>query len=353
MEITSIKQYMDKLLDQDFIAVLFNQRLNKFYPDFKQVDSLIFHPYKRHVGKTSMIMVVEYVLSYLTIDEKIKTISLFSSAHSDGSRTRSFYGQSYLYDHGFDQGNFLVGRPLFYLDEQFAFFYEAVLGRTFRKVMQEKPDQDFSVILDLAARWVKKMHDCPIDKENKFVSFDFSEMSPKPQRFLDDMTKVYPELGKRLDSTFHRLADLKKKNFNTFPVSIIHGDYHPENIIVKKSEPDKIKVIDFTDLSLGDPMVDLGSFIQQIDFMGFECLSRANINKYKTIFLEYYFNKKFEDIDINDLNRINLYQAWVVLRTTLLLFYAKSASHPLGELIEEIDRYLSLAESSQRKINLY
>jgi hypothetical protein len=69
--------------------------------------------------------------------------------------------------------------------------------------------------------------------------------------------------------------------------------------------------------------------------------------------LEYYFNKKFGDIDINDLNRINLYQAWVVLRTTLLLFYAKSASHPLGELIEEIDRYLSLAESSQRKINLY
>lgn len=353
MEINKIKENMDKLLDFDFISNTFNQKMGQFYSDFKKVNNIVFHTYKRHVGKTSMIVVVEYVLSYESTDGQIKNASIFSSAHSDGSRTKAFYSQSYLYEHGFDQGNFLVGRPLFYLDEQFAFFYVAVMGRTLRKLMKEKTGQNFSAILDLAAQWIKKLHNCPMDNANKFTPFEFSEMTPKPARFLEDMSKIYPELGQRLAQTFHRLAELKEKNFNTFPVSIIHGDYHPENIIVKSSELGTIKVIDFTDLSLGDPMVDLGSFIQQIDFMGFECLSRKDINNYKLSFLEYYFSKKFEDIDINDLKRINLYQAWVVLRTTLLLFYAKSASHPLGELIDEIDRYLTLAEEGQRKINLY
>ncbi len=353
MEINKIKENMDKLLDLDFISSSFNQKMVNFYPDFKQVSSIVFHTYKRHIGKTSMIVVVEYVLSYESVDGEIKVVSIFSSAHSDGSRTRAFESQNYLYNHGFGQGNFLVGRPLFYLDEQFAFFYEGVMGRTLRKLMKEKNGQDFSAILKLAAEWIKQLHNCQIDNGHKFVPFEFSEMTPKPQRFLDDMSKIYPELGLRLASTFHRMAELKKNNFNTFPVSLIHGDYHPENIIIKSSELETIKVIDFTDLSLGDPMVDLGSFIQQIDFMGFECLSRKDINNYKLSFLEYYFSKKFEDIDINDLNRINLYQAWVVLRTTLLLFYAKSASHPLGDLIDEIDRYLSLAEKSERKINLY
>lgn len=353
MEITKIKENMEKLLELDFISSLFNQKLGQFYPNFKQVKTMVSHTHKRHIGKTSMIVVVEYVLNYESLDGQIKNVTLFSSAHSDGSRVNAFYSQSYLYEHGFDQGNFLVGRPLFYLDEQFAFFYEAVIGRTLRKLMKEKTVQNFSTILDLAAQWIKKLHNCPMDSNNKFTPFEFSEMTPKPQRFLEDMSKIYPELGQRLAQTFQRLAELKRKNFDTFPVSIIHGDYHPENIIVKSSEPETVKVIDFTDLSLGDPMVDLGSFIQQIDFMGFECLPRKDINNYKLIFLEYYFSKTFADIEINDLKRINLYQAWVVLRTTLLLFYAKSASHPLGELIDEIDRYLTLAEEGQRIVNLY
>jgi hypothetical protein len=41
------------------------------------------------------------------------------------------------------------------------------------------------------------------------------------------------------------------------------------------------------------------------------------------------------------------------MRTILLLFYAKSARHPLDELVGEIEQYLSLAENSERKINLY
>lgn len=353
MDINIIKQNMDKLLDKDFIIALFNQRLASFYPNFQELIKVDYYTNKKHAGKNSMIVVVEYVLTYLSKDGSNEKMNLFASAHSDGSRVRAFYGQNYLYQHGFDQGEFLVGRPLFYLEEQYAFFYQAVLGRTLRKLIKQESDLDFNKTLDLSARWIKKLHSSPIDSGHEFKKLNVREMSPQPQRFIADLTASFPEFGQRLDDAFGRLAELQEKNSHLYQAVLIHGDYHPENIIFKSSELDKIKVIDFTDLALGDPMVDLGSFIQQFDFMCFEILYRKKINSFKINFLENYFLEKFENIDIQYINRINFFQAWVVMRTTILLFYAKSAKHPLGELILEIERYLSLAENSERKINLY
>lgn len=353
MDINVIKQSMNKLLDKDFITVLFNQRLAGFYPDFQELVKVDFHTNKKHTGKNSMIVVVEYVLTYLSKDGTSQQMNLFASAHSDGSRVRAFYGQNYLYQHGFDQGEFLVGRPLFYLEEQYAFFYQAVLGRTLRKLIKQDIELDFSKTLDLSARWIKKLHTSPVDSGHEFKKFHVREMSPKPQRFIADLTASFPELGQRLEGAFGRLAELQEKNSHLYQAVLIHGDYHPENIIFKSSELDKIKVIDFTDLALGDPMVDLGSFIQQFDFMCFQILDRKKINSLKINFLEDYFLEKFENIDIQYINRINFFQAWVVMRTILMLFYAKSAKHPLNDLVGEIEQYLRLAEDNERKINLY
>ncbi len=353
MDIGTIKQNMNKLLDKDFITNLFGQRLTSFYPNFQELVTVEFYTHKKHAGKNSMIVVVEYVLTYLSKDGTSEKMNLFASAHSDGSRVRAFYGQNYLYQHGFDQGKFLVGRPLFYLAEQYAFFYQAVLGRTLRKLIKQEIDLDFNRTLDLSAGWIKKLHSCSIEAGHEFIKFNVREMSPQPQRFIADLTAFFPEFGQRLDAAFARLSELQEKHKDLYQAVLIHGDYHPENIIFKSSELDKIKVIDFTDLALGDPMVDLGSFIQQFDFMCFEILDRKKINSFKINFLESYFLEKFENIDIQYINRINFFQAWVVMRTTVLLFYAKSAKHPLGELIAEIERYLSLAENSERKINLY
>ena len=46
---------------------------------------------------------------------------------------------------------------------------------------------------------------------------------------------------------------------------LIHGDAHPENVI--KISENKIGVIDFTDMCLADFARDLGSFLQQLDYM--------------------------------------------------------------------------------------
>ncbi len=353
IDIIKIKETMEKLTDKDFVIGLFNERLSGFYPGFDRMRDINFRIYKRHLGKSSMILVLEYVIEYYNQEGQLKKINIFASAHSDGSREKSFYAQNYLYANGFADGAYLVGRPLFYLAEQFAFFYEAAMGRTLRKIIKQAPEIDVPHVIRLSAQWVKKLHNCPIRNGHRFSNFDFSGTSPKPEKFQQDLGSVYPELGQRLAIIYKRLAVLQEKSAQNFKPTIIHGDYHPENIIFKSSLPDQVMVIDFTDLALGDPMLDLGSFIQQLDFMCFHIFSREQINKLKNIFLGYYFSKDFNQLNVDDLSRVNIYQAWVALRTTLLLFYAKSAKSSLAELISEIEQYLLLAEEKKHQVNLY
>ena len=112
-------------------------------------------------------------------------------------------------------------------------------------------------------------------------------------------------------------------------------------------------MIDFTDVAKGDPMVDLGAFLQQFDFMGHNYLSRKRINNYKEYLLEQYFDEDFDKIKIDFINRINLYQAWTALRSAILIFYQQDENNPIDGVLEDCDKYLELATNNIHKINLH
>ena len=50
------------------------------------------------------------------------------------------------------------------------------------------------------------------------------------------------------------------------PATVVHGDFHPENIYVSE---DAVTVIDFDRFAIADPAKDLGSFITQVRAMSF------------------------------------------------------------------------------------
>ena len=112
-------------------------------------------------------------------------------------------------------------------------------------------------------------------------------------------------------------------------------------------------MIDFTDLAYGDPMMDLGTFLQQLDFMGHNFISREQINNYKTFFISAYFKKDFDKIDIEYISRINLYQAWTALRTAIFLFYMNDAENPIDDLLQDSQGYLAVVKKEEKIINLH
>jgi len=346
------KKEMAKLLDKDFIKKILNKRLGDFYSNFNRIISIKEDVYKRHLGVTSAVFVVGYKIKYLDNNNNNNNLNIFSSAHSDKSRKGAFNKAKFLYNNGFNKGNFQVTRPLFYLEKQKAFFYEGSEGRSLFNFFTQDPNVDLKPIFKVASYWIKKLHNLDKGKYG-WDNFKISGMVPEPKKFVNDFTIENKKQGKFVKNLLENMENLEKEYNKYLDRSLIYGDYHPENIIIKDLETDHLKMIDLTDVCLGDPMIDLGTFLQQFDFMGHNFISRKKMNKYKDYFVKIYFNEEIKNINIKYINRINLYQSWTALRTSVFLFYMKDVNNPVFNLLKDSNKYLQLAENNKKEINIY
>lgn len=344
---------LNNLTQSDYIKQVLEQRLPEFYPDFVKIKTINVRTYKKHSGKTSATYVAAYLCKYESSLGQIKPLNIYVSAHTDGSRQASFINNSFLYNQGFKNSQYLIPRPLFYLADLGAFFYEGVRGRILKKLIKDEPQRDLRPVLNLAAGWLRILHNIDCTASNfKPKDFAIKNMRPQPANLVADFMKNRLAVGKKLESFLQEMMAGEQNWSMQINQTLIHGDYHLENIIVSGLEPDHIKVIDFTDLAWGDPCLDLGGFLQQFDFMLQNVLSRQQINDYKTYFVESYFEENFSDIDPSFISRINLYQAWTTLRTIALLFYTKDPRHELENLLVEMENHLDLARKHLVQINL-
>ncbi len=348
-----IKNKISKLVDIDFVKQVLNKHLPQHYPNFKEITNLKLYTYKKHLGLTSAVFVVEYKIDYIDKRGESRRLYVFASAHSDGSRWGAYQNNLALYNNGgFSNGSFRVTRPLFFLSEQQAFFYQSSPGKSLFDWFTKNPQADLNPVLLVSAGWIKKLHG--LDKQLGNINwpmFKIANMVPAPNDFVADFIKADAEQGQSVKAMLGQLNDLEAKLSDPVAKSLIYGDYHPENIVIRDLNTDKIEMIDFTDVAYGDPMVDLGAFLEQFDFMMHRLLPRPKINEYETFFLEAYFGKKFADIDQTLINRINLYQAWTALRIAVFLFYAKSVH--INELLGEVEEYLKAIHDNRPIINLY
>ena len=333
---------------------MLKKELPKYFDDFKELKSLSLKPFKNHLGKSSAVFVVEYLIKYLDKDGSSKELDLFCSAHTDGSREGAYIKTKFLYEQGFDKGKYRVSKPLFFVPEQKAFVYVASIGESLFKFFKEDPGADLDSALTLAAGWIKKLHGFDL-KKNKFDWPDFrvANMIPTPEKFMADFIEDDKEQGKLVTDLYNQMHELELKYQTEYPQSLIYGDYHPENIIINGLDASDLEMIDFTDLALGDPMVDLGAFIQQFDFMGHNFVSREKINQNKKLFVEAYFKKPLDEIKTEYIKRINLYQSWTALRTAIFLFYMRDMDNPIHDLLEDCKNYINLSAKEEKEINLH
>ncbi|MFA6307509.1 MAG: phosphotransferase [Patescibacteria group bacterium] len=347
------KQQMAKLVIKDFVIKILNERLPKHYKDFKKIKSLSLTPFKKHLGITSAVFVVEYKIKYISKDGSIKDIDIFVSAHSDGSRKEAYQKTRTLYKHGFDTGKYRVTKPLFFLAGQKAFFYVSSPGASFFSFFTQDISADLKKSMRLITGWIKKLHSLDLGQlDFKWPVFDILAMVPAPKKFIKDFYNNSNKLGKNIEQLVTDLHTLDNKYRKKISRTLIYGDFHPENIIIKNLEAREIEMIDFTDIATGDPMMDIGTFIQQLDFMGHNFVSRKEINQHKKDFVEIYFKQDLEDINIEYINRINIYQSWTAMRSAVFLFYMKDVVNPIDDLLQDAIEYLNLAKNSKRSINV-
>ena len=287
------------------------------YPDFVDIKKVGINAHKQHIWEETYHVVIEFTATFITREGKAKVLPIYCSAHSDEPRKNVYDGLKFLWEHGFSKGYLSIPHPLFYSDYFQGTFYRGVQGRNLYQYIREKNFKEIELVLPKAAAWFAKLHNLSTQNARNFNEENsrIETVIPGIRHILYDIKKMYPNYLNVFKEIFTTVNEKEKFFLNSTKQRwLVHGDAHPENII-KMSER-KIAIIDFTDLCLSDFARDLGTFLQQLEFMcSRKFPEKGYSEKVKNIFLESYKLDAKIEIDSKTKERIDNYYYWTAMRT--------------------------------------
>lgn len=313
-----------KLLDKNYLTELFREKVLPHYPDFTDVKNIKIIEHKRHIWEDTYHIVIEYTTTFITREGKQKKLPIFCSAHSNEPRKNVHDALTFLWGHGFGQGYLSVPHPLFYSEYFQATFYRGVSGRHLYYYIRNKNYAEIDSIIPKAAKWFAKLHNMPLQDARNFnpKNSRIESVVPGIAHILLRILDNYPEYLPFFTKVYGILNEREKHIMTLLDRQwLVHGDAHPENII--RMSPRKIAVIDYTDICFSDFTRDLGTFLQQLEYMcARKGLEPEYIERLKTTFLDTYFrNSRRREFSKDVQKRINNYYYWTAMRsaTHLLL----------------------------------
>lgn len=329
-----------QLFDKSYVKNLLKEKVLPLYPDFSDIKKVDIHPYKKLVWESTYHVVVEFRTIFLTKDGKRKELPIICSAHSSEPRENVYDAMKFLWGRSFGHGYLTIPHPLFYSEYFRGTFYRGVEGDNLYHYIKEKKFSDIEAIIGKTALWFSKLHSLKTDevpnfnKENSRIATVF----PGIPHILDRIRIDFPEYRDVYERVYKIFDDHEKEFFQSTDCRwLIHGDAHPENII--KMGRKKTAVIDFTDICLADFARDLGSFVQQLEFMSNRKISdQVYADKIKNIFLDQYF-KHSPRRKLNDAlrARIDIYYHWTAMRTaTFFLIKDNAEPERAAAIIEKV-----------------
>lgn len=334
---------VNKLFDEQYVLSFFRKRVLGYYPDFADIKKVKIVPVKKQVWKTSYHVVIKFETYFVTDKGKTNKIPIYCSAHSYEPRKNVYSVLKFLWQHNFCRGYLTAPRPLFYSHHFRAVFYRGIKGENLYYYIRKGTYEEMEQITKKAAAWLVKLHKLPtygainFNKQNSRIDTAI----PGRKHILDIIEYFYPELHEFYCYAYKYMVEQEKKFFrSTDKRWVIHGDAHPENVIMISNN--KVAFIDFNDLCLGDFARDVGSFIQQVDYMtGVKAGKKEHPEALKEVFLNSYLKYAKLELD-DDLNRrINLYYQWTALRTATYFLLRHDPSRERAEpLIKGVEEYL-------------
>lgn len=330
---------IEKLLEEEFVIELFNKEVLPLYECFSSIEKIEINTPKKNIWDGTYHVVFEYITYFIDKNGKEVIIPIYCSAHSDEPRKNVFTALKYLWENGFCSNRLTIPRALFYSDEFKGIFYRGVEGKNLYRYIRVGNKKEIESIIPMAARWFAKLHKLPVE-----TAINFNEENSRIRTVIPGMEGLFNSIKTRypehLDFYSH-VYDYFIKSEEEFLNStkkrwLVHGDAHPENII--KVNDKKLGVIDFTDLSLTDFARDLGTFMQQVEFMIMRKINdQKYANKIKDLFLKEYLKDVKIEIDSDLKRRIDNYYYWTAIRTaTFFLLKDKSEPERGNKLIEKV-----------------
>jgi len=309
------------------VGQLFNQRKAEINPAITEIVVERVEIIKSNFHHEYYSLVAAYDLTAKQNGADIK-LTIYCSAHSSESRRQTLDNLRLLWDKQIVNKQFLTNRPLFYDADCRGLFYVGLPGRNLYQYFKAGQLDQLNNYLRSTADWLARLHkltrgfrDWP-DSRQQFIG----QVVPGRQRALSKVQQNCPQEYSRFVKLYDVLENRETEHWpSRNNLAIIHGDLHPENIIVNQQ---RAAIIDWADASLGDPARDLGSFIQQLAFMGQRHLPDAEYwRQAQEFFLEAYQAAIGEAMAANWLKRLETYYYFTAFRTAIY-FVSKSGPEP-------------------------
>jgi len=278
-----VKKDIFKILDRKYIQSLLKKKKNVYFPSLKKKKILTVQIKKRMPDWVQESCLASYKIFF----SGSITRTVWATAKIGESKKRTFETLNYLYNKELNKGFFRVPRPLDYIKEQNALFYQEAKGSSLELVLER--NKVSPALFKKLAQFLFQIH-----------SFRFQKNKAKTLK-LNDYKKCLQELKKL--TPFYRpfCPSPKKINFlkeldkgNHF----IHGDFYPSNIVIGKNQ---IFLIDFDKAGKGNFLLDLLSFYFWFDLQKIQPLklSSRETEKCRNAFLEHYC--KLADLNFSEI----------------------------------------------------
>lgn len=348
-----LKLKMNQLLDKKFISQFFNGNLKFFFEGAKKIKSIKKIVYKDERGDHDYTLVIGFILKISFKNNTTKEKSIFCKAHSEEEKNKSIYYMEALYKNGFNEGLYQIPRPLSYMPELRAGFYEGAKGHNLLYYLQKKNYKKIKTVVKDAAHWISKLHNfdlCHFDGL-QLTTRQIKHNQPPAKRVLAEIKEHYPRLFKEFQPLYAKSLVYEKKFLKNLKkeekTKIIYADYHPENIIIPAHSHQGIIVIDFTDLAIGDPYRDVGTFMEQVGFMSRRYMDEKKGRNWQKIFLNEYIKINKLALTKADWQRINLYRLWTSLRNIIYFYYKCDPDQVIWKLVDDAKMYLDLIKNKK------
>ena len=329
---------IEDILDQVKIEQLLNKRLAEIQPVMSDIVVHSVQVVKQTFHLDYYNLVAVYSLSCLENGIK-KDLTIYCSAHSNESRRQTMANLQLLWRKNIPNSQFQANRPLFYEPGCRALFYVGLPGRNLFQCFENGHQTEINGYLQLTAEWLARLHrltlglnDWPGGREQRI-----GNVVPGRIRALEKVQENCPQYYSRFVKLYDLLEQREASHWpNCDNLTMIHGDLHPENVVIND---DGAAIIDWADASIGDPARDLGSFMQQLVFMGQRHIDDENYwQQAQSLFLETYHRAVGINPPADWQKRLKTYYYFTAFRTAIY-FITKSGPEPqrADGLLDEVE----------------
>jgi len=328
-----------KLLDPIYVKNFFTKELLPRVPEMVEIKNVSVEPIKKNIWRTTYHVVFRFITTFINEAGQEEIWPIYCTAHSSEPRESVHEALNFLWQANFSQGGLTVPRPLFYSPEFRAAFYRGMEGKLLYHSIKEKNFSEIEAGITKSAAWFAKLHSLPTKNVKNFnpQNSRIATAVPGREQILKKTGALYPEYLKIYERLYH-LFTLREDSFldSSERLWLTHGDAHPENVVLTADH--KLAMIDFTDLCLSDFARDLGTFLQQLDYMAkHKTNDLVYTEKIKKLFLNSYLEFAKIKMDESLEARINNYYFWTALRTASFFLFKHDAqpesARPLLEMI--------------------